>query len=233
VTEFVSMKVCNRIRDLIDQSHRSDVLSPEAAAHAEFCDACRKFAEDRERLRNLLAEGARVTVPGNFNAVLNQRLEAVRGKRRAFGWFDQLLERPMLARFATAAVAIALTAVLVPQFFGTKNSHQARLASEIPPAAVPDTAPGPAVRAPNPSLSAAPSTPVSTSGPSRSIVRRGVVVASRHRGVPIDDVGTGVMLVREGGSDIEMTFSTVTVGAQPMVMGGEGRSPVRLARASF
>lgn len=223
------MKVCNRIRDLIDQSHRADALPPEAAAHAEFCDACRKFAEERVALRALLVEGARVSVPGNFNALLNQRLEAVRGKRRTFAWFTDSFGGAMLARFATAAAAAVLAAILVPQFFAPRNSEQVQVDSPI--AAQP--AQQPAVATPPQNLVYSHTTPEPASVPDKGF-RRVAAVASRSRGaVPFGGVRTGVMLVREGDRDEEMQFPMVTVGAQPIVMGGESSSAARTVRASF
>jgi hypothetical protein len=232
VTEFFSMKVCNRIRDLIDQSHRADALPPEAAAHAEFCDACRKFAEERESLRALLSEGARVNVPGNFNAVLNQRLEAVRGKRRTFARFTESFSGAMLTRLATAAAAAVLAAILVPQFFAPQNPQQGQLelAGDSPAAQQPAAAPQPQ-RLVDSNLDASSRQQASTLFSDRN--RRVAAVASRSRGgVPFADVRTGVMLVREGGRDEEMSFSTVTVGAQPIVLGGEASSPARMTRAA-
>ena len=226
------MKVCNRIRDLIDQSHRADALPPEAAAHAEFCDACRKFAEEREALRSLLAEGTRVTVPGNFNAVLNQRLEAARGKRRGPAWFGQLLDRPMVLRIATAAASIALTAVLVPQYFSPRDPQPAQVAS-ITPAAEPETSDASPGRVSSPRVFEPVHLPAGGTGTGLKGRRPGVVVASRSRTVPLDAAGSGVLLVREGDRDIEMPLPRVTVGAQPIVLGGEGSSSVRMVRASF
>src|SRR5262249_355996 len=95
------------------------------------------FAEERTRLRSLLAASPRVTVPANFNAVLNERLAAAR-KPLLGGW----LGPHAFMKFSATAAGLAVL-VFVVQFSGLFSRFEQKntIASHAPPQVQPVPAP--------------------------------------------------------------------------------------------
>ncbi len=114
------MKVCNEIKWRIDEADHPDQLNLEISRHTSHCAECRNYAEERAQLRSLLVGGARVSVPVNFDAMLNARLAEVKAQK-SFAWLSPAL----YLQLGTA------TAVLAVMFFAAQygnllsNNHQA------------------------------------------------------------------------------------------------------------
>ena len=75
---------CTKIKRIIDEADRPDVFPLEAAGHVAACPQCRTFADERAKLRELTGSVTRVTAPGNFNALLNERLSRVKSQRSSW-----------------------------------------------------------------------------------------------------------------------------------------------------
>ncbi|HYO63235.1 MAG TPA: hypothetical protein VER08_06215 [Pyrinomonadaceae bacterium] len=90
---------CQQYRREIDET---DPAAPgaDAAAHAATCAPCRRFADERARLRALVAELEPVGAPPDFEFRLRARLASER--RGPGGWLP--------LRFAPGAAAVALAA---------------------------------------------------------------------------------------------------------------------------
>lgn len=151
------MKSCNRIQRLIDEAERVNPLSFEVSLHLDSCDACRAFADERMRLREMLGALPSITVPANFNGQLKARLEAAKAKK-SFAWFSPAV----YLRFGMAT-AVLFVAALAVQYSGvftnpqpmpnnnlaanSVNPEKSSLPTEVkppravPPAAIADTRP--------------------------------------------------------------------------------------------
>ena len=103
---------CQKYRREIEEAGRGAPAASEgAAAHAAACPACRKFADERARLRALLAGLEPVNAPDDFEFRLRARLAGGRGGGpRLFGW-PRFAPGAALAAFAACcalAVGVAL-----------------------------------------------------------------------------------------------------------------------------
>ncbi|HEY0079034.1 MAG TPA: hypothetical protein VGB73_10340 [Pyrinomonadaceae bacterium] len=93
---------CKLYRIEIEEASRGAEPGVEARAHLRECAACRKFYEERQSLRNLLAGLGTVSAPADFEFRLRARMAAEngRGSSRPVFW----------RRFAPGALSIALAA---------------------------------------------------------------------------------------------------------------------------
>jgi hypothetical protein len=73
---------CGKFKTLIEESE-GGALAADAAAHVSACDSCRAFRRERERLRLLVAELARVDAPADFEFRLRARVARVGSAGRA------------------------------------------------------------------------------------------------------------------------------------------------------
>lgn len=113
---------CKAIRREIEELEEGTLWSREADEHLLACNACRAFAEERAKLRQLLGSLERVTAPTDFDWKLRARLAEVRSEReRARGW---------LWRGATRAQALALAASFVFLVVAVVIYQQTRPASK-------------------------------------------------------------------------------------------------------
>ena len=205
------MKVCNEIKWRIDEADHPDQLNVEINRHTSHCAECRAYAEERVQLRGLLAAGARVSVPVNFDAMLNARLAEVKAGK-SLSW----LSPAVYLQFGTA------TAVLAVMFFAAQysnlfsnNNYQALSAAS---ASQINT------EFPNSLRATAPPPPATgygfESGMSRS-VRYNAVRINRLAPQPPDEYVSlndgGVILVRGQNGEREVPVQTVSIGAQPLL----------------
>jgi hypothetical protein len=221
------MKDCKNIRTLIDEADRPDVLPLEAADHVMSCVECHVFMDERAGLRTLLT-APKISVPLNFDAVLNERLRERIDRRGLAGlWRLPFVPGNVLLR-AGAVAAILIAGVYVGQsVLFTRTATKAPGSREI--------AVVPAPHGSGQSTVSAPLPPAVESGISASISpavrrqpRRGVLLAG-------DDarIDAALILVRGRNGDVEVPVPTVSVGAQSMYLVGNGGQQARGLRASF
>ena len=100
------MKVmnCQVCRVEIEEGELGQRLSDGAQAHLDACHACRRFRDERFKLREMIGGLESVKTPADFDYRLRARLAAERSLPRRMQW---------LPTFAPGAQAIALAATFV------------------------------------------------------------------------------------------------------------------------
>jgi hypothetical protein len=227
------MNGCNYIKQRIDEAEKPDLLPFDVSEHIGQCVDCERFARERTSLRELLAGGARVSAPLNFDAMLRARL-AERRIRPAFWW----LGSPGLLRLGAATAGLVIV-VSVAQYAGLFSSNETSRPDGAPlTEVVPQTIPFVPQTTPLPLPPAPPA--VVASGPQYSApyvpskVKRGTVLSGGEApaGYMTAEDG-GVLLVRGGNGDIDVPMPTVSVGAQPLLYVSAGQRTVRNVGTSF
>jgi hypothetical protein len=238
------MKVCNKIKRLIDEAEQPDLFSFQVANHLSVCDGCKGFADERIALRQLLASSERVSAPSNFDAMLTARIARAKAGRD-LSW----LSLPSLMRLGAATAAIVMM-VFVAQYANLfSNSNQvaqpepsiagASRASGVNPAqspGVPD-----AQRDVNNLAGIEPErvrthaiAAASVRLPQRYYARRGNPVAGNR--IEPQEYSSfeegGVVLVRGPNGEREVPMPTVSVGAQPLFYSRQTQ-PSRNVATSF
>ena len=106
---------CQKYRREIEEAGPGARASDGATAHAASCDACRQFAQERARLRALVAGLQTVAAPDDFEFRLRARLASRKGGGGgALSWWPRYAPGAALAAFAACcllAVGVALRAV--------------------------------------------------------------------------------------------------------------------------
>jgi hypothetical protein len=237
------MKVCDEIKRRIDEADQPDQLSLEVSRHTARCADCRAFGDERASLRNLLASGARVSVPVNFDAVLKARLDEA-AARRSFSWLNPALYMRLGA--ATAVLAVMFFAAQRGGLFS--NEYQALSAAGVtqspggfknPDWISPATTARRAARLPGINQQAI-NQPGETAlaayrqGP-RNVAREKVRAAPAPVASASFDglYDGGVILVRGQNGDREVAVPTVSIGAQPLLYASRPSQPVRSVSTSF
>lgn len=230
------MKGCNYIRGLIDEADKPEMLPLEANDHISRCGQCEMFANERTRLRGLLASGTRVTAPMNFDAMLNARLAQTR-ERGAFSWLS-----PAGYLRLGAATAVLLVMVFAAQQAGLFSdvSKLGQQAKEVATGPAPvETTQGKASPAPVP----APAQRETATSAGQEPVRVALVGSRIPRSVrsavassePVTPAGysagdeSGVVLLRGSNGSADVPMPTVSVGAQPMLYVSAGQRQPRSA----
>lgn len=226
-----NMVSCNKIRRLIDEADHPESLSFEASSHVASCPDCGVFAEDRTRLRRLLASGSRVSVPMNFDAVLKARL-AQANARSAFAWLSPAAS---LKLGATAAGLVVM--IFAAQYGGlfSKEGAEELHGRTVAPTSNPGVTQVPVLPATPPVIVGAP-TPVAATAatnPSPQYSHRiREVGRTPDAGVPLEIPGEdylhqdgGVMLVRGPNGEGDVSLPMVSFGAQSLVYASAGASP--------
>ncbi len=205
------MKVCNEIKWRIDEADHPDQLNIEISRHTSHCAECCAYAEERAQLRSLLAGGARVSVPVNFDALLNARLAEAKAQK-SFAW----LSPAVYLQFgtATAVLAVMFFAAQYSDLFSNKN-YQALSAASA--SQINTTSPN--------SLRATALPPIAVgygfeSGMPRQ-VRYNPARINRLTPRMSDEYVSlnegGVILVRGQNGEREVPVQTVSIGAQPLL----------------
>jgi len=217
---------CSQTKRLIDEADRPDALSFEASNHVAACVSCESFADERARLRSLLASGTRVSVPMNFDAVLKAKLEESK-RRFAFGWLSSAGYLRLGA--ATAALIIMVVAAQQAGLFSGEQPQSAPetyVSVKEPPVPVAAEPAGGISDGRGPVITVASHYPA----PQFSRGNRGPARVA-GTGVPLELPGenylhedTGVMLVRGPNGEGEVSLPMVSVGAQSLVFASAGAS---------
>ena len=230
------MKVCNQIKKRIDEVESFDV---EVERHTTVCADCRRFAEERAALRNLLLSTARVTAPVNFDAVLRARLAEVKA-RKAASW----LNPAVYLRFGMGAAALVV-AVFVVQSTGVfpPGAGTQRYLSALVPAPPPLRGQPMPPSLPGSLLAARTDGQVDSYAGVSHELRSGVRVsparflARRNSSMPAEAVvmDNGALLLRGRNGESDVTVPAVSVGAQPLVYvsGNRQAQSPRALSASF
>jgi hypothetical protein len=236
-----TMMGCNYIKRLIDEADKSDLLPFEASEHIGSCGDCERFADDRMKLRGLLASESRVTAPMNFDAMLKARLAEAKG-RSAFSW----LSSPGYMRLGTATAGLVLM-IFAAQYAGlfsdrSNQSTESRAAVSVPPTSPtgPPTAPPtfqttpPISGAAQVAIAGAASRPRQYYPQNLRAGRTDVAVrGGTAPGAYFTAEDGGVVLVRGRNGDMDVPMPTVSVGAQPLLYVSAGQRAVRNAGNSF
>jgi hypothetical protein len=120
---------CKTIRREIDEANLEAQLTLEASEHLRRCDPCRRFHDDRRKLRDLMAGLETIGAPADFDFRLRARL----AREKPSNGFGRLLlaARPIAA--ATLVILLALVAVVLknrmssavnPQLVATISSRK-------------------------------------------------------------------------------------------------------------
>ena len=227
------MMGCSQIKSLIDEADRPDRLPYEAANHIALCAGCRSFANERESLRGLLASGARVTVPVNFDAMLEKRLrEQTAGQ--SLSWFSSAIYLRLGA--ATAGILVVIFAVQYSGILSRSNQKQPLGSTDSLLTNNPTPAAQPAEQSLNRDIAnngvvvtvASGVKPVTLGGRQPYHTERGhgyPVVVSNRGTVEADPVMADrqVVIVRGRGGEREIPIPTVSVGAQLHLYGNAAR----------
>jgi hypothetical protein len=209
---------CSTIRRVIDEVDNPANLPYEAAGHLEECVGCRQFAGERQHLRKMLLEPARVSAPADFEAVVARRLAQRGGETRPFWLAGGFYLRTAGAAAALACMILVIQVTLLKPVAPTPFSHGREGTSPNPPAiSATDAGAG---KNPSNLESGGRITP----GIGYSLVRgnshRGLAKSASGRtlATPNPDVTTqlrALLLVRGSGAEHEIAVPMVSVGAQP------------------
>ena len=208
------MKVCNEIKWRIDEADHPDQLDLEISRHTSNCAGCRTYAEERAQLRSLLAGGARVSVPVNFDARLNARLAEVKAQK-SFAWLSPAVYLQLGT--ATAVLAVMFFAAQYGNLFSNKNYQATKASSNAEIKTTFQNSP----------LATVSPTPVAgyefNNGASRTYqtARYNAVRINRFTSRTPDEYVSlndgGVILVRGQNGEREVPVQTVSIGAQPLL----------------
>ncbi len=232
------MNGCKYIKERIDEAEKPDLLSFEVTDHIGQCDDCERFAIERAALRKLVAGGARVSAPINFDAMLNARLAEVKA-RRSFWRLGPTAYLRLGA--ATAGLVVMIFAAQYAGLFSAnprvsnESQSQSRGAVPIPTPTPGNPAPSaPDLVAPSPGPVVAATRRQYPDFSSTPRVRRGDVLAGRAApaGYLTAEDG-GVVLVRGRNGDMDVQMPTVSVGAQPLLYVSAGQRTVHNVGTSF
>jgi hypothetical protein len=105
---------CSSVRSVIDDLMTDD-MPPAIVSHIFCCRECRDHATTNARLRELVRDSHRVTVPADFDVRLRERLQNRTTQSRNF-W--TLIPTPALAAAATFVVTAAITFTVLKHMHG-------------------------------------------------------------------------------------------------------------------
>jgi hypothetical protein len=222
------MKVCNHIREQIDEADKPDLLSFEVTGHIAECPDCERFAGERSALRMLVASSARVSAPINFDAVLNARLAEVKARRSS--WW---LGSPVYFRLGAATAGLAVM-IFAAQYAGLLSDQSEGAKEPVAIPVVPAPYEKPYVSSAPPVIEATPPTPqyhAAYSNVSGTRSRRGGGRVATQAYLTAED--GGVVLVRGQNGELDVQMPTVSVGAQPLMYVRAGQRAVSNIGTSF
>ncbi len=221
------MDGCNQIKRTIDEADRPDQIAYAASQHMASCAACSAFADERARLKELIASAGRVSAPPDFDIKLKARLARVKEQKSSW-WIVPTGYLKLGA--ATAALVIAVVAAQTSNFFSDGEQPQApgnNIAKSLP-----DNSPGGVITAqPSPGAGVIAPTVAQPIRLASRNNRRQLRPASPVRGFIAED-GTTV-LMRGPAGDLEVPVPTVSVGAQSLIYVNSHRYSARSVSTSF
>jgi hypothetical protein len=218
------MSYCTRIQSVIDEADKPDLIPLEAASHISGCAECRSFADKRTKLQELMGLSGRVTVPVNFNVVLNERLSRVKAQKSS--WFGS----SGLLRLGTATAGLAVV-VLAVQYSGLISSKPAVSTSEAPAMSEsynpPPEPPRQIDRRPTPAMNPGGGRFVRASlGGER-------VTARAPRESQDQGRGLAVFIVRDRDREVEVPMIPFSIGSQQSVLNSSTRQQPRSSDISY
>ena len=217
---------CITIKRIIDEADRPDVFPLEAAGHLAGCRDCQSFADEREKLRELTGSMARVTAPGNFNALLNERLSRV--KSQGSSW----LSPAGFMRVGTAAAGLLVVFVALQYggFLSTKRPVTVDQPADMLADETKDATPAPAP-------------PVVSVDQDHQVIHRLGAGPSRPRTNPVSTSRTAratgqdgppLLLVRDSNGDRTLQMIPVSLGMQQQIQNASaGRQQLRSSDISY
>lgn len=224
------MTSCKQIKRIIDESDCPDALPFVASGHLSKCGECQVFAEERTKLRQMLASPARVNAPANFDAILRERLQE-RTARRSLAWLS-----PAGYWKLGAATAGLLAFFVTAQYIVTPPDSAKSVVPPNPgPMAVVPPTPSPQSGSPNSvemTESTQPQRSITVADRGRREPYRATVQPvsmARGRNVPPPDV----VILRGPDGEMEVPVRTVSVGAQPVLYVSGGQPSAPPVRATF
>lgn len=223
------MKVCNEIKWRIDEADHPDQLNLEINKHTSHCAECRVYAADRAQLRSLIAGGARVSVPVNFDAMLNARLAEVKDGK-SFSWLSPALYLQLGT--ATAVVAVIFFAAQYGNLFSEK-SYQAMGAASASHTVTTFQSSLLATARPQAGAEYAYNAAPKIYQPVRYTSGRVNRLTPRTADAYVSLNDGGVILVRGQNGEREVPVQTVSIGAQPILYSSRQPQMARSVSASF
>ena len=218
---------CTKIKRIIDEADRPDVFLLEAAGHIAGCPDCQSFADERAKLRELTGSVARVTAPGNFNALLNERLSRVKSQR--FSWLSPA--GFLRVGTATAGLLVVFVALQYGGFLSPKAPVGDQTATFVSPpdrdAALPPKTPE---EPKNFTDGYVPPDDLPARAASKPSPRTVNIATRTQRPEPQDGPS---ILVRDVNGDRAVPMYPVSLGMQQSVVNGSGRPQPRTSDISY
>ena len=220
------MNGCKQIKAIIDEAERPEALSYTASQHIASCTDCSQFADERVKLKALLADVGRVSAPADFDFKLKARLAEVKGRRNAL-WLSPAGYLKLGG--AMAALVIAVVAAQTAGFFSSDTPGE-------PPAlqqgqTLPNYTPPPPAATPAPVPQVKPEVQYTAVTLSRNNRRQMRSVPEPVREF-VAEGGTTV-LMRGPAGELEVAVPTVSVGAQSLMYVGSRRQTAQAVSTSF
>ena len=225
------MDRCKQIKVIIDESDRPEALAFSASQHIASCNDCGQFADERAKLKALMADVGRVSAPADFDFKLKARLAEVKGRKNSW-WLTPA--GYLRLGGATAALVIAVVAAQTSGFFSADKpsepfGQEAATSSNPPPVSLLPTTPP--VRS---DQGVAPD--AETTAPTHIALSRGQRRQARPAAVSVRayvaEDGT-MVLMRGPAGEHEVPVPTVSVGAQSLMYVNSGRHTARAVSTSF
>ncbi len=116
---------CKASRYAIEQAELNSQLSTEVLVHVRGCHDCRKFYEERLKLRELLASLTTVEAPPNFDFQLRARLAKLNTNRSSFS-------TPRNLRVSTVSLALLMLILGIGYGVHTFSDRDTQVASTAP-----------------------------------------------------------------------------------------------------
>lgn len=219
---------CSTTRRVIDEVDNPANLPYEAAGHLEGCVPCGQFAGERERLRKLLLEPARVSAPANFEAMVARRLAGRATRKRSF-W----LSTGFYLRAGAAAAALACMTLVIQMAWLGRTTSISRMAP--PNVASNNDQKAPSLQAgKDASNRATTASQPKQVGPRRTVPVKYVPdVIAKETVADMTAQPRALILVRNSGSEREIAVPMVSVGAQPWFSVSFQSQDQRAIRSAF
>ncbi|HJQ70455.1 MAG TPA: hypothetical protein VKA70_15865 [Blastocatellia bacterium] len=224
------MNGCKQIKAIIDEAERPEALDYGASQHMASCADCSQFADERAKLKALLAEVGRVSAPADFDFKLKARLAEVKGRRNFLGLSPAGY---LKLGGAMAALVIAVVAAQTGGLFTADNTvappaEETAAVQPFNPQRTDVVQPmPPAIRSEEPDRVAIAAINVSQRGQ-----RRHVRPAPEPVRAFVTEGGTTV-LMRGPAGELEVPVPTVSVGAQSLMYVGSRRHTAHAVSTSF
>lgn len=226
------MEGCKQIKALIDEADRPEALAYTASQHIASCNDCGQFADERAKLKALLADVGRVSAPADFDFKLKARLAEVKGRKSSW-WL--MPSGYLKLGGATAALVIAVVAAQTGGLFSADKAVESTVSGPVQ--VQPVTPPSVAVNPPAPPAIIKNDVEpdhktIATANPYSRTQRRQARTAPEAARVYVAEDGT-MVLMRGPAGEHQVPVPTVSVGAQSLMYVNSGRHTARAISTSF